>query len=168
MASNSNMLANTSSFLGGCWHGVGAGCGWVLLNLLWVGMLGIALWYGYTSYNLVSTGATVSAIVTENRAVSDEDGTSYKPVFSYVVDDRTYTYESINSSDPPAYRVGDRVTLRYDRANPALARVDNIWELWLLPGILGPVALIMALLVNGGYFLAWRRGTLFEGNNSSD
>ena len=43
----------------------------------------------------------------------------------------------------------------------AEARINSLWDLWLLPCLLGPGALVLAVVINGGYFLAWRRGTLF-------
>ncbi len=155
-------LEKSASFISGCWNGLGAGCGWIVFNLMWVVMLGFAAWYGYGSYTLTTSGGTVVGTVIENRVVSGEDGNSYKPVIEYEVDGETYTFESLNSSDPPTYRVGQEVTLRYNVDKPGEARINNLFELWLMPAILGPAALLVALVVNGGYFLAWRRGTLFR------
>jgi hypothetical protein len=58
--------------------------------------------------------------------------------------------------------VGERVSLRYDLDNPAQARINSLWDLWLVPCLLGPAALVLAVGINVGYFIAWRRGTLFE------
>jgi hypothetical protein len=162
------VVEKTGSFLSGCWNGLGVGCGFIVFNLMWVAMLGFAGWYGYGSYALMRTGATVLGTVIENRVVSGDDGDSYKPIVEYTVDGETYTFESLNSSDPPAYRVGETVSLRYDPAKPQVARINSLFDLWLMPAILAPVALVLALVVNGGYFIAWRRGTLFESHGDSD
>lgn len=154
-------VEKTTSFLSGCWHGLGAGCGWIVFNLMWVIMLGVAAWYGYGSYTLTTNGAVVTGTVIRNVEVDSDDGTSYKPVIEYEVDGATYTYESINSSSPPAYRVGQEVSLRYNPDDPEDARINNLFELWLMPAILGPAALLLAVVINVGYFIAWRRGTLF-------
>ncbi|MCC7358926.1 MAG: DUF3592 domain-containing protein [Anaerolineales bacterium] len=158
-------LEKSTSFISGCWNGLGAGCGWVVFNLMWVVMLGVAAWYGYGSYTLTTSGRTVTGTVIENRVVSDSDGDTYKPVIEYEVNGQTYAFESPNSASPPAYAVGERVTLRYNPDNPQDARINSLWELWLLPCLLGPAALVLAVVINGGYFLAWRRGTLFEGSD---
>ena len=156
-------LEKSASFFSGCWNGIGAGCGWIVFNLMWVAMLGFAAWYGYGSYNLTTNGAVVTGTVIENRVVSDsEGGDTYKPIIQYDVDGETYTLESLNSSDPPAYRVGERVSLRYNPAKPEDARINSLWDLWLVPCLLGPAALVLAVVINGGYFIAWRRGTLFQ------
>ena len=56
-------LEKSASFVSGCWHGLGAGCGWILFNLMWVAMLGFAAWYGYGSYTLTTSGGTVVGTV---------------------------------------------------------------------------------------------------------
>jgi len=152
----------TANFISGCWSGLGVGCAFVVLNLVWLGLLGWAAWYGYDSYTLSTTGKLVDGVVIGNETHSSDDGPSYSPIIEYAVDDRTYEFHSQNSADPPKYDEGEHVTLRYNPDQPDQARINDLWELWLLPAILGPSALLMALLVNGGYFVAWRRGTLFD------
>ncbi len=154
----------TGSFISGCWSGLGVGCGFVVLNLIWVGLLAWGAWYGYDSYKLSTDGQTVTGVVTGNERHSNDDGTSYSPIIAYDVDGRTYQLHSQNSADPPKYAEGDQVTLRYNPAQPDQARINDFWELWLLPGILVPAGLLMALLVNVGYLVSWRRGTLFIGS----
>jgi hypothetical protein len=151
-------LERTLNFAGGCWNGLGAGCLLVFFNLFWVAMLAGAIWYGYGSYTLTANGGTVTGTVIENVAIDGSDGVTYSPLIEYEVDGQTYVYDGENSSSPPAYQVGETVTLRYDRENPARARINNLWELWLVPALLCPAALVLALVINLGAFFAWRRG----------
>ena len=71
---------------------------------------------------------------------------------------RTYTFTGGNSSDPPAYETGERVSLVCDRADPARARIDSWWELWLMPVVLGGAAAAVALVVNGLAVVSVMRG----------
>jgi hypothetical protein len=151
-------LQRSLEFAGGCWNGLGASCLLVFFNLVWVAMLAGAVWYGYGSYTLTVNGGVVLGTVIENRPVEDSEGVTYSPVIDYQVNGETYTYEGENSSSPPAYEVGESVSLRYDRQDPTRARINNLWELWLVPALLCPAALVLALVINVGAFLAWRRG----------
>jgi len=134
----------------GCWERLKSGCLWLLLNLVCIILLSVAYYYGHTSWALSQHGASVDGTVValhESRATSDS-GVTYAPVVRYDVGGRTYTFTSSNSSDPPAYKVGERVALRYDPADPARARIDSWWELWLMPVMLGVSAAVVAVVVN--------------------
>ena len=49
-------------------------------------------------------------------------------------------------SNPPAFKVGDRVKVYYDPADPARAMIGTFWELWLAPLVLGFFAGVFLLL----------------------
>ncbi len=46
---------------------------------------------------------------------------------------KTHTVLSEFASDPPAFKVGERVQVLYDPENPARARIKSFATLWLLP-----------------------------------
>lgn len=126
--------------------------GWVLvlLHSTWIILLGVGIWYGYTSWRFVSAGDEVPAtVIALAESYSSDSGVSYSPVFEYQVDGKTYTYESVNSSDPPTHRVGEQTTLFVDADDPEKARENSFWELWLLPVIMCPVSILV-----GGIALA--------------
>jgi hypothetical protein len=50
------------------------------------------------------------------------------------------------SSRPPAYRVGEHVSVLYDPAAPERAFLDTLWEKWFLPLLLGLVGLPDAII----------------------
>lgn len=126
------------------------GCAFSLLPISTIILLGISIWYAYSSYVFYSTGNEVrGTVVRLESSSSSEGGTTYSPVFSYTVDGRQYEYESVNSSNPPGNKVGDVETLLVDPNNPARARQNSFWELWLLPSILCPVSFFMIILSIG-------------------
>jgi len=56
----------------------------------------------------------------------DEDGCSYKPVVSFEIQDgKSISYTSTYSSSPPAYDVGEAVTVFYSPENPENAIIDG-------------------------------------------
>lgn len=61
------------------------------------------------------------------------------------------------SSYPPAYRVGEQVTVHYDRGDPADARIDSFTELWLFPAISGGLTALFVPLAGLQLFLYTRR-----------
>jgi hypothetical protein len=126
------------------------GCAFVLLPISAIILLGISIWYAYSSYVFYSMGVEVQGTVVRlASSSSSEGGTTYSPVFSYTVDGQQYEYESVNSSNPPSNKVGDVETLLVDPSNPNKARQNSFWELWLLPCILCPVSFFMIILSIG-------------------
>jgi hypothetical protein len=126
------------------------GCAFVLLPISAIILLGVSIWYTYSSYMFYSKGVEVQGTVVRlESSSSSEGGTTYSPVFSYTVDGQHYEYESVNSSNPPANKVGDVETLLVDPNNPGKARQNSFWELWLLPCILCPVSFFMIILSIG-------------------
>ncbi|MCB9109632.1 MAG: DUF3592 domain-containing protein [Anaerolineales bacterium] len=123
------------------------GLAFVLLPLSAIVTAAIGVWYTYTSFVFYTTGERVQATVVRlEESYSSDTGATYSPVYSYTVDGQNYEYESINSSDPPTRRVGETATLLYDPENPAKARENSFWELWLLPFILCPASIFMVVL----------------------
>jgi uncharacterized protein DUF3592 len=126
-------------------------CAFALLPLGAIILAVVGIWYALASWGFYSKGVKVQGTVVRLAESSDSDGVAYSPVYSYTVDGQQYEYESVNSSNPPSYSVGDIVTLLYDQACQ-----NSFWELWLLPVILCPVAVFMMVLSIGIPFLVHR------------
>jgi len=123
------------------------GCAFVLLPIGGIILALVGGWYLYSSWTYYSKGVEVQGTVVRLESHSSSDGgDSYSPVFSYTVDGKQYEYESVNSSNPPSNKVGDVVTLLYNPDNPAKARQNSFWELWLLPLVLCPASIFMMAL----------------------
>ncbi|MBL8103670.1 MAG: DUF3592 domain-containing protein [Anaerolineales bacterium] len=125
------------------------GCAFILLPLSAIILLGVSIWYAYTSYVFYSAGIEVQGTVVRLESSSSDGSTTYSPVFSYTFEGQQYEYESVNSSNPPANEVGDVETLLVNPNNPGKARQNSFWELWLLPVILCPTSFFMIILSIG-------------------
>lgn len=125
------------------------GCAFILLPLSAIILLGVSIWYAYTSYVFYSSGIEVQGTVVRLESSTSDGSTTYSPVFSYTYEGQEYEYESVNSSYPPANEVGDVETLLVNPNNPSKARQNSFWELWLLPIILCPTSFFMIILSIG-------------------
>lgn len=134
----------------GCVERSKSGCLLLLLNLMCVVMLGVACYYGHTSWSLKQDGYSVGGTVValQESAGSGGSGVTYAPVIRYEAAGRAHTFTSNNSSTPPAYDIGERVLILYDTADPSRARIDSWGELWLMPVALGGAALVVAVVIN--------------------
>ncbi len=135
--------------VGGCLNRVGNGCTLMFVNIIMLVCLGIVGYFFYTSWNLQRNGVTTTGVVVSLEPHSDEDGETYSPVVSFTAQGKSYTFESSTSSDPPAYRVGEEVSLRYDPANPQRADIDSFVTSPWLYGIVLAVLGIATLVLNG-------------------
>ncbi|WP_170979134.1 DUF3592 domain-containing protein [Roseomonas sp. HF4] len=76
---------------------------------------------------------------------SGSSSPSWTPVFAFALPDgKEIRVESGVSSSPPCCRVGDRVRVRYDPAQPSRAQMAGFLESWLVASILGGMGIIFA------------------------
>ncbi len=129
-------------------NALNTGCLWLGLNLMFVVFLVIGGWYGFNSWRLATSGGQVSGEVVEMEASTSDGSTTYAPVVEYVVAGETYTFHGGSSSNPPAYHVGQEVDMLYALDDPGTAKINNFWELWLIPLIFLPIAALGGLLFN--------------------
>ena len=93
-----------------------------------------------------------------NESVDEEGSITYKPILQYEIAGRGYVFNSPNASSPPAYDIGEEVELLYNPAEPGNARINNFWELWLVPILLAPLGGILAFLTIAWILVSiWRR-----------
>jgi hypothetical protein len=91
------------------------------------------------------------AIETPGSVVAIESG---KPVVEFVDrEGRSQRVVGSVSSKPPAYEVGERVTVRHPPGRPGEARIDGWLETWFLATLLGGMGTAFAAL--GGGFVLW-------------
>ena len=80
-----------------------------------------------------------------------ESSTVYYPIIRFADKaGQDHTLYSSSGSDPPAYEVGERVSVLYDPANPKEAKVNSFTGLWLWPlllGIIGGLDLLTCLFL---------------------
>jgi hypothetical protein len=149
---------------GGVFNRVRLGCILIFTNLFF---LGFCLWgvYGaYVSWKLQSEGKITTGKVVQLAESDDSDGGCcvYSPVVEFQADGQTYSFESSNASDPPAYKVGQDVNVIYHPSDPNTAQINKWSERWLFPIIIIPTMIFTALLLD--FFLIrsfWRNDTNF-------
>ncbi len=134
------------------------GCVMIGVNLLLAGFFAWGVYAAFTAYRLETNGLVAEGVVIEMDASTSDGSTTYSPFVEYQVDGQTYTFDGGISSNPPQYRVGDLVNVRYDSSDPSRAQIDKWSERWLMPVILIPAMCFTAILVNGIAFLSWRKG----------
>lgn len=140
------------------------GCLALFFNLLFGGFCLWGVYAASVSWRLETEGQTAPGIVTRLEESSGSEGGCcvYSPVIEFAAGGQTYTFEGGNASDPPQYRVGQQVNVRYDPADPNTAQIDSIFERWLFPVIIIPAMLLTALIVNFFMIRAWWRGSSLE------
>ena len=136
------------------------GCIAVLANLFFMAFCLWGAYAGYVSWNLQTNGESIEGTVVRLNEQSDSEGgcCTYVPVVEFDAGGRAYSFEGDTASDPPAYRVGQRVPVIYDPSDPQTAQIDKWSELWLFPILIIPAMLLAALVINFVMVRAWRRG----------
>lgn len=131
-----------------------------MINYLYWAVLLIGLtllYFAYRAYNNtvsllqegIKTTATVKAMVT----VSSDDGYTYKPVFEFKDRSNTLrTYKSSVSSNPPSYKVGQKVKIVYDPKDEDEVKTISFWGLYRWSIVLLCIAAPF-LIIGGGYLL---------------
>ena len=136
------------------------GCWTVFFNLFFAAFCLWGAYAAYTGWQLQTNGITTTGTVVRMNEQSDGEGgcCTYVPVVDFDVNGNMYTFEGDTASNPPAYRVGEQVDVRYDPANPNTAQIDSWFERWIFPIIMIPAMIIAALILNVFMIRAWRRG----------
>jgi Protein of unknown function (DUF3592) len=89
------------------------------------------------------------------------DGKGYRPVVEFARPASPPVRFTGLGSNPPAYRIGEHVGVRYDPDNPQDARIDQYWQIWFLPTLFGifSTPFLLAGIAFGVVTLAARRQT---------
>ena len=104
--------------------------------------------------NFLKTALPTEGVVIEMAAVSGEHGVTYAPVYSFADGQGVkHKGQSGHSSNPPGYKVGDKMTIRYKPQDPASNRPDDFLSLWGMSLITGFFVIIDLPL--GLAFLFW-------------
>ena len=126
------------------------GCITIFANLFFAGFCLWGVYAGYISWKLDNEGETTTGrVVRLEESNSSEGGCCvYSPVVEFDVNGQTYSFESDNASDPPAYDVGEAVNVIYHPSDPNTAQINKWSERWLFPIIIIPAMIITALILN--------------------
>lgn len=135
------------------------GCSFLLANLFFMAFCLWGVYAGYTSWQLEQNGEQTTGTVIAMEENEDSEGSccTYSPIVEFQANGQSYTFESNNASDPPAYKVGQSVPVLYDPADPANAQINRWSERWLMPIILIPAMIFASLLTSFFLIQSWRR-----------
>ncbi|MBN2549319.1 MAG: DUF3592 domain-containing protein [Anaerolineales bacterium] len=76
---------------------------------------------------------------------------------TYEVVNASYTMRGDTASDPPAYEIGEQVSIIYNPSSPESSQINSWSERWLMPALLIPSMLLAAVGVNFfGLRAVWR------------
>lgn len=103
---------------------------------------GAAIWFLFSTAAFVREANSVPGIVVDLKPSSGENGgPGYYAVFEFTDTDGAKHQATTNwASSPPAYSVGEHVTILYSPRNTADARVSGFLSLWLTTIIFCAVA----------------------------
>ena len=87
---------------------------------------GIGAWLTYSQRTFEREGAEAQGEVVSLTSRCDDDGCSYAPVVSFKTQaGGSVTFETTYSSNPPAYDIGETVTVIYSLENPDKAVIKG-------------------------------------------
>lgn len=133
---------------------------WVFL-LIGLGLLAGGGYAASRTVAFLGTAASVEGTVVElvESVSRDSDGhrsRTYRPTVEFQLGSgETRTFTSSMGSSPPAYDVGERVTVLYDPQDPGDARLQGTFALWGVSLILGGMGAIFGTV--GATLIAVRR-----------
>jgi len=140
------------------------GCAMIFANLFLAGFCLWGAYAGYVNWKLENEGETTTGTVVRLEESDTTEGGCcvYSPVVEFKVNDQTFSFEGNNASSPPAYNVGEEVSVLYDPANPDIAQINKWMERWLFPIIIVPAMLITALILNFFMIRAFIRNDVID------
>jgi hypothetical protein len=125
-------------------------------KLVWIfggvfGGVGVVLLVAATVVTLSTLTFRAEALSASGTVVALDSG---KPVVEFVdPDGATHRIVGNVSSNPPAFEVGERVTVRHRAGEPEEARIEGFLESWFLPTLLGGLGTVFTAI--GAGFGIW-------------
>ena len=118
--------------------------GIAIFSIIGLAMGAGTIWAWSAGQRYINEGiATTGTVIDLEYRDSDEGSGTYAPVVEFIDRDGvTRTHHSSSSSNPPAYKRGEEVTLYYLPDEPERAMIDSFSDRYLLPLILGLFALV--------------------------
>ena len=100
----------------------------------------------------IAVGTTADGAVTDLIAGSGSDGdTVYYPRVRFVTQSGdVIEFTSSSGTSPPAFEVGEAVSVLYEPTSPGNARINSFFQLWLLPIILGGMGSVFGIIGGAG------------------
>lgn len=156
---------NTVEKAAGAANRVWNGCIMLFANLFFAGFCLWGAYAGYISWKLEQEGVTTTGTVVRLEESDSAEGGCcvYSPVIEFTADGQTYSFDGDTATDPPAYEVGEEVSVLYHPDEPETAQINKWSERWLFPIIIIPAMILTAIVVNIVMIRAiWRNEVVME------
>ncbi len=116
----------------------------LVFSIVGLPFLVISIFVGVANYKFIHTADRAQGKVVELISSQDSEGSrTYRPKVSFQsTNGESHEYISSSGTNPPAHKVGDKVTLYYENSNPDNAKIDSFMDLWFLPAIMGLLGVI--------------------------
>lgn len=145
-------------------YSAGRRIGYVFMGLFFLTVGGGLLVWGIFNYNdrleELNTFEKTFGTVVDFREVpeTDNSGITYAPIITFKdAEGREIRYESNHSSDPPAYDIGEKVGLFYNKKDPQDAFLDSFWGKWWGTITLAACVIVLTPLGLWMIFMGFRR-----------
>jgi uncharacterized integral membrane protein len=125
----------------------------VILLILGFLLLGLSAVFALHTWLFLLRSARAVGTVTELRVDYDDQHreTNYAPVFAFAAGDgQSHAVVSDTWANPPAFRVGEQVPVRYLVDDPQTAKIATFWQLWSFPVVF---ALVGSAFAGANVFL---------------
>lgn len=134
------------------------------LNLAWLLLCVLAVWLGWRSYTLTTSGSIAEGTVVRLLEDGPDFDADFTPVVEFQVDGKTYEVQSQNTyswwNRYLRFPEGGDVEVRYNPANPDTAEINSWWDIWNETILLGIFTIIAAFAVNMYLRFRWRARSL--------
>jgi hypothetical protein len=126
--------------------------------LIGLGLLGGAAYLALDTRADIGRAETAAGTVIDLIGRRDSDGdTIYYPHVRYLTrSGETVEFTGAVGSSPPAFEIGEAVSVLYDPAAPEEARIDSFFQLWFGAVILGGIGLVFIVIGGTGSIVAAR------------
>jgi hypothetical protein len=101
---------------------------WLPRLFVLAGCIFLLVGLGFAAYSVYFASGAMQAPAIVTQMVGSGSGT---PIVEYTVDGEQFTHRSPISSSPPAYVVGQKVSVLYRPANPSRAQLNTFTDRWL-------------------------------------
>lgn len=108
-------------------------------------ILGIGFLIGGIAWGAYSASFGLGAAETRGTVVQVDGG---RPIVRYEVNGQVQSHRSPISSKPPAYAVGEQVSVLYRPENPGRAVINSFTDRWLFPTALAGMGLVLTLSIS--------------------
>lgn len=130
----------------------------LVVSLSCLVLLGLAALFAYPSVRLLRDAERASGtVIGLQSSGSSSSSRGRQAVVEYAVGDDIYTIISTVSSSPPAFKVGETVTVLYEPGAPADGTIQSFLELWFVPMVLGILGAADGIVMLVLWAVVWRQ-----------